>query len=63
MDMIESRWSIVNVSEYLGVSENTLYAWRSRNYGPPGRRCGKHLRYDPDEVKEWYYQQPTGAVA
>ncbi len=63
MSQIEARWKIEQVAEYLDITVNTVYAWRSRNYGPLGRRCGKHLRYDPDEVKEWYYQQPTGAVA
>ena len=35
---IEDRlWSVQDVSEYLGIPVQTLYAWRSAATGPPGR--------------------------
>jgi hypothetical protein len=63
MKEFEPRWKIDHVAEYLDVTVNTMYAWRARCYGPPGRMCGKHLRFDPQEVREWYFRQPTGAAA
>lgn len=38
----------------LGVPVATLYQWRRRGVGPPGRRVGRHLRYDPDAVQAWF---------
>ena len=40
-------------SEYLEVPVKTLYAWRHRNYGPPGIRVGKHVRYRATDVEAW----------
>jgi predicted DNA-binding transcriptional regulator AlpA len=51
--MMENLWSVKDVSDYLGVPVATLYQWRSRGYGPPGRRLGKHVRYVPDQVQDW----------
>jgi excisionase family DNA binding protein len=58
----EPRWTIDHVAQYLEISKNTLYGWRARRYGPPGRMCGKHLRFDPQEVREWYSNQPEVAA-
>jgi DNA-binding transcriptional MerR regulator len=58
----EPRCNISQVGKYLGVPPNTLYSWHARHYGPPARRVGKHLRYDPVEVQEWYYRQPVGVA-
>jgi predicted DNA-binding transcriptional regulator AlpA len=51
--MNDKLWGIKDVADYLGVPVATLYQWRSHGYGPPGRRMGKHLRYVPDQVREW----------
>ncbi|MGO1057058.1 helix-turn-helix domain-containing protein [Crossiella sp. CA198] len=55
-------WSVEDLSEFLGIPVNTLYQWRTKKYGPPGRRVGKHVKYDPDEVRAWFLNQPQ-AVA
>jgi len=55
-------WGVADVAEYLGVPEQTLYQWRTKGYGPPGRRVGKYVRYHRAEVEQWYNDQPT-AVA
>lgn len=47
-------WSVGDVARYLGVPITTLYQWRSRGYGPPGRRVGRYVRYDADEVRSWF---------
>ncbi|MQY07265.1 helix-turn-helix transcriptional regulator [Actinomadura macrotermitis] len=50
-------WSPEDVSAYLGVPVNTLYIWRHRGTGPRARRVGKHLRYDPADVRAWFKEQ------
>lgn len=42
-----------DLSAYLDIPEDTLKDWRYKNYGPPWRRMGKHVRYDPAAVREW----------
>lgn len=46
-------WSIEDTSAWLGVPVATLYQWRSRRLGPRAYRVGRHLRYDPADVREW----------
>lgn len=47
-------WGVHDVAEYLGVPVATLYQWRYRGYGPRGRRVGRYLRYEADEVRSWF---------
>ena len=46
-------WTIDDVSAFLGVPVQTLYQWRHRSEGPPCVRLGKHLRFDPAQVRAW----------
>ena len=48
--------TITDLSEHLGVPVNTLYQWRTKGYGPIGRRIGKHVRYRPEDVDTWVEQ-------
>jgi excisionase family DNA binding protein len=50
---IDRLWSVEEVSAYLGVPVKTLYQWKWRGAGPPVRKIGRHLRYDPAAVKRW----------
>jgi len=50
---IDRLWSVEEVSTYLGVPVKTLYQWKWRGAGPPVRKIGRHLRYDPAAVKRW----------
>lgn len=50
---IDRLWSVEDVSAYLGVPVKTLYQWKWRGEGPPVRKIGRHLRYDPRAVKVW----------
>lgn len=50
-------WSVHDTSAFLGVPVGTLYQWRTRHQGPPGYRVGRHLRYDPGEVRRWVADQ------
>ena len=50
---LEPAWSIEDVAAYLRVPVETVRTWRKKRIGPPARRCGKHLRYDPQRVRDW----------
>ena len=41
------------VSAYLSIPVNTLYAWRYRSVGPPAIRIGRHLRYPEPDLIAW----------
>lgn len=55
LDMRE-LWGVDEVSAYLGVPRQTLYAWRHTGKGPKGFRVGKHLRWHPRTVVEWTFE-------
>ncbi|WP_089156525.1 helix-turn-helix transcriptional regulator [Micromonospora sp. NBS 11-29] len=50
----ERLWSVTDVSAFLGIPVGTLYQWRHRRIGPRASRVGRHLRYDPAEVRAWF---------
>jgi len=58
--MSSKLMTINDVADHLGVPVNTLYQWRSKGYGPAGRRVGKYVRYRPEDVDAWIAEQ--GAV-
>jgi predicted DNA-binding transcriptional regulator AlpA len=51
---VDSLWTIEDAALYLGVPVKTLYQWKWRGEGPPVRKIGRHLRYDPVEVRTWF---------
>ncbi len=53
----EKLWEIQDVSDYLGIPIGTLYQWRHRRKGPRAAKVGRHLRYDPAEVRAWFQRQ------
>ncbi|MFD7653383.1 helix-turn-helix transcriptional regulator [Actinosynnema sp. NPDC059797] len=55
-------WGMKEVADFLGVPINTLYQWRTRNYGPPGKRIGKYVRFVPDQVMAWVESLPDGTA-
>jgi len=50
---VDPLWTVEQVSAYLGVPVKTLYQWKWRGEGPPVRKIGRHLRYDPVAVRAW----------
>ncbi|MFU8873579.1 helix-turn-helix domain-containing protein [Micromonospora sp. SL4-19] len=54
---IEPLWTVEEVSTYLGVPVATLYQWRHRRVGPRASRVGRHLRYDPADVRTWLLER------
>lgn len=53
----ERRWTPDDVATYLGVPVETLYAWRKKGIGPRAARIGRHLRWNPDDVRAWFAEQ------
>lgn len=49
------------VSRRYGIPESTLAHWRSRRYGPPFFKIGKHVRYLAEECDAWFAAQRVGA--
>jgi excisionase family DNA binding protein len=60
--MIAPLWTVQEVAAYLRVPVQTLYSWRARGSGPPARRVGKYLRYEPDDVMRWFKSLDNGAA-
>jgi excisionase family DNA binding protein len=53
-DRHDRLWTPQEAADYLGVPVATLYRWRSMgSSAPEGIRIGRHLRFDPDEVRSW----------
>lgn len=59
---VESLWSIDQVAAYLKVPVQTLRTWRKHRTGPRAARIGKHLRYDPNQVRAWVAQRSAEAT-
>lgn len=53
MDKSECMWTPEELSAFLQVPVATLYRWRYLGTGPVAYRAGRHLRYDPAEVRAW----------
>ncbi|WP_245694727.1 helix-turn-helix transcriptional regulator [Streptomyces abyssalis] len=47
----------VDLADLLGVPVETVYQWRRKHTGPRGFRVGRHLRYDPEDVRAWVSSQ------
>lgn len=61
MDERRALATVEQVSEYLGVPVQTLYAWRSRGgRGPKASRIGRHLRYRWSDVEKYIDEQTSG---
>ncbi|WP_328396672.1 helix-turn-helix domain-containing protein [Streptomyces sp. NBC_00390] len=46
-----------DIAEIFDVPLETVYQWRKKRTGPPGFRIGKHLRYDPADVRAYVTQR------
>lgn len=42
-----------DIAEIFEVPKETVYQWRKKRIGPPGFRIGKHIRYDPADVRAY----------
>jgi len=55
----EPLWNPEQVAEYLGIPVETLRSWKRTGYGPRPGKVGRHVRYDPVEVRAWFAKQLT----
>ncbi|NEB76447.1 helix-turn-helix domain-containing protein [Streptomyces sp. SID14478] len=46
-----------DIAEIFEVPKETVYQWRKKRVGPPGFRIGKHIRYDPADVRAYVTQR------
>jgi predicted DNA-binding transcriptional regulator AlpA len=46
-----------DIAEMFEVPKETVYQWRKKRIGPRGFRIGKHLRYDPADVRAYVDQR------
>jgi len=52
-----------DIASMFGVPIETVYQWRKKRTGPPGFRIGKHLRYDPADVRAYVTGLKNSATA
>ncbi|MCX4765300.1 helix-turn-helix domain-containing protein [Streptomyces sp. NBC_01275] len=52
-----------DIAEIFDVPKETVYQWRKKRIGPPGFRIGKHLRYDPADVRAYVDQRKHADTA
>ena len=58
MEALADRlWTADETALYLQVPKATLYQWRYLGIGPKAGRVGRHLRYDPADVRAWFREQ------
>lgn len=50
-------WTIEETAAFLRTPVGTLYQWRHRRKGPPAAKIGRHLLYDPADVRAWFRNQ------
>ncbi|MBP8533083.1 AlpA family transcriptional regulator [Streptomyces sp. MK37H] len=43
----------LDLADLVGVPVETVYQWRRKGTGPRGFRVGRHLRFDPEDVRRW----------
>ena len=48
----ESKLSVEEIAEYLGISKDTIYAWISKK-GMPAHRVGRFWKFQRVEVDAW----------
>jgi predicted DNA-binding transcriptional regulator AlpA len=62
MKPVQDRlWTAEETAAYLQIPKATLYQWRYLGIGPKSGRVGRHLRYDPEDVKAWFRRQQGAA--
>ncbi|TWD14197.1 excisionase family DNA binding protein [Streptomyces sp. T12] len=52
----------IDMADLLGVPVETVYQWRRKQTGPRGFRVGRHLRFDPEDVRVWVESQMERAA-
>lgn len=51
--IMTERWlSVEEIATHLGVSKDTVYAWREKK-GLPAHRIGRFWKFKANEVDDW----------
>jgi hypothetical protein len=50
----------VELAAFLSLPVKTLRDWRYTGVGPRALRVGRHLRYEPAEVRRWLVEDCAG---
>ena len=59
---MNDRWlSVVEISEYLGITKDSVYKW-VKEKGMPAHRLGKLWKFKTDEVDIWMRKGATNEV-
>ncbi|MGH3428749.1 MAG: helix-turn-helix transcriptional regulator, partial [Candidatus Dormibacteraceae bacterium] len=45
--------TVEELSEFLHIPVKTLYQWRTKKYGPQGKKIGRYVRYQKEKVLAW----------
>lgn len=59
----DALWTVNDVSRYLRIPVETLYQWRKKRIGPPAGKVGRHLRYEAEQVRQWFRNQEDRRLA
>jgi excisionase family DNA binding protein len=51
--MTEPLLTTAQVAEYLQVPVATVHRWRYFGTGPPAIKVGRHLRFEPSDLRDW----------
>lgn len=60
---MEPLLRLADAAEAVGVSENTLRAWRSRGVGPVGFKVGRRVMYRREAVEAWLAEQEAATAS
>ncbi|MFG2959651.1 helix-turn-helix transcriptional regulator [Streptomyces sp. NPDC048291] len=52
-----------DIAAMFEVPVETVYQWRKKRTGPPGFRIGKHVRYDPADVRAYVTERKSADQA
>ncbi len=60
---MEALLRLESAADVLGVSPNTLRAWRSRGIGPVGFKVGRRVMYRREAVENWLAEQEAATAS
>jgi excisionase family DNA binding protein len=60
---MRKQLTVAEAADLLNIDQQTLYRMNYRRTGPPARKVGKYLRYDPDELETWLKSRTTANPA
>jgi excisionase family DNA binding protein len=60
--MTKRFFNIKELSEYIGISIDTIYFWVYQK-SMPSYKIGKHRRFKVEEIEEWLNKRRTIAIS